>query len=238
MHLEVIKKTLNFFVNSTCGLSSSNFHLLVFDSGQSFWIRTVFRNGMKIEVNESVRSFVTEDSDEPASGGKIHTFSQNLFLNLCRFCDQMLVQKPQLVSVRLKTKHELSTCVISNKPFWWNVDCHLNCLWAIADSSRLRWPTGKKSIATKTPRDPDFKCSLPQAIKNGMRSQSATINKPKYAARGPIFIPLRKFFLLKTKIRKFKYYITVSWSISQGLRVNRPFCPFEGQTRLAKIRRR
>ena len=28
---------------------------------------------MKIEVNESVRSFVTEDSDEPALGGKIHT---------------------------------------------------------------------------------------------------------------------------------------------------------------------
>ena len=28
---------------------------------------------MKIEVNESVRSFVTEVSDEPALGGKIHT---------------------------------------------------------------------------------------------------------------------------------------------------------------------
>jgi hypothetical protein len=62
---------------------------------------------MKIEVNESVRSFVTEDSDEPALGGKIHTFSQNLLLNPCRFCDQMLVQKPQLVSVRLRAKHEL-----------------------------------------------------------------------------------------------------------------------------------
>ena len=64
----------------------------------SFLIRVTFldqnglpKKGMKIEVNESVRSFVTEDSDEPALGGKIHTFSQKGALNPCRFFDQMLV---------------------------------------------------------------------------------------------------------------------------------------------------
>ena len=63
---------------------------------------------MKIEVNESVRSFVTEDSDEPALSGKIHTF-----LGLTRAA---LVTKYLFENCK-DQKHELTTCVIFNEPF-------------------------------------------------------------------------------------------------------------------------